>query len=100
MQRDIRAGVELCRQQCQYFSVCGGGEPVNKLSENGTFVSTETTYCRLTRKRVTDLVLSALDRLPPSGSCASAPDDIADNLPDLVRGEGSTASRIEPWVGG
>jgi hypothetical protein len=45
-------------------------------------------------------VLSALDRLPPSGSCASAPDDIADNLPDLVRGEGSTASRIEPWVGG
>jgi uncharacterized protein len=100
MQRDIRAGVELCRQQCQYFTVCGGGEPVNKLSENGTFVSTETTYCRLTRKRVTDLVLSALDRLPPSGSCASAPDDIADNLPDLVRGEGSTASRIESWVGG
>ena len=37
------AGVELCRQECQYFSVCGGGEPVNKLSENGTFVSSETT---------------------------------------------------------
>jgi uncharacterized protein len=99
MQRDIRAGVELCRQHCQYFSVCGGGEPVNKLSENGTFVSTETTYCRLTRKRVTDLVLSALDRLPASGSCANTP-DVAGNPPDLVRGEGNAARRIEPWVGG
>ena len=28
------------------LSVCGGGEPANKLAENGTFVSTETTYCR------------------------------------------------------
>ena len=86
MQRDIRAGVELCRQECQYFSVCGGGEPVNKMSENGTFVSTETTYCRLTRKRVTDLVLSALDRLPANGSCASAADDVAGDLPGPVRG--------------
>jgi uncharacterized protein len=68
MRRDIAAGVELCRQHCQYFSVCGGGEPVNKLSENGSFVSTETTHCRLTRMRVTDLVLDAIDRLPASGS--------------------------------
>ena len=94
MQRDIRAGVELCRQHCQYFSVCGGGEPVNKLSENGTFVSTETTYCRLTRKRVTDLVLSALDRLPASGSCANAPDDVAGHMSGPVRGKGNTASHI------
>jgi uncharacterized protein len=96
MQRDIRAGVELCRQECQYFSVCGGGEPINKLSENGTFVSSETAYCRLTRKRVTDLVLSALDRLPASGSCAHAPDDVAGDLPGLVRGGGGTASHIVP----
>ena len=100
MQRDIRAGVELCRQECQYFSVCGGGEPVNKLSENGTFVSTETAYCRLTRKRVTDLVLSALDRLPASGSCANAPDDVAGDLPGPVRGEGDTASHLYLRVGG
>ena len=100
MQRDIDAGVAMCRERCEYFSVCGGGEPVNKLSENGTFVSTETTYCRLTQDACDRSRADALDRLPPSGSCASAPDDIADNLPDLVRGEGSTASRIEPWVGG
>jgi uncharacterized protein len=58
---DITAGVELCRQHCEYFSVCGGGEPVNKLAENGTFVSAETTYCRMSKMRATDLVLDLLD---------------------------------------
>jgi uncharacterized protein len=64
MLADIRAGVELCRERCEYFSVCGGGEPVNKLAENGSFASTETTYCRLTKMHATDLVLDALERLP------------------------------------
>ena len=64
---DIRKGVEMCRDRCGYFSVCGGGEPVNKLAENGTFVSTETIYCRLTKMRVTDLVLDTLDRVRPLG---------------------------------
>jgi uncharacterized protein len=66
MLRDIGAGVEMCRERCEYFSVCGGGEPVNKLAENGTFVSTETAYCRLTKMRATDLVLDALERAQPS----------------------------------
>ena len=60
---DINAGVELCRQRCEYFSVCGGGEPVNKLAENGSFISAETTYCRMTKMRATDLVLDLLDQL-------------------------------------
>jgi uncharacterized protein len=66
MLRDISAGVEMCRERCEYFSVCGGGEPVNKLAENGTFVSTETAHCRLTKMRATDLVLDALERAQPS----------------------------------
>jgi uncharacterized protein len=66
MLADIEAGVAMCRERCGYFSVCGGGEPVNKLAENGTFASTETTYCRLTKMRGTDLVLDALDRVRPS----------------------------------
>jgi uncharacterized protein len=65
MQADIQAGVAMCRESCEYFSVCGGGEPVNKLAENGTFISTETAFCRLTRMRTTDLVLDALDRAEP-----------------------------------
>jgi uncharacterized protein len=65
MLRDIGAGVEMCRERCDYFSVCGG-EPVNKLAENKTFASTETAYCRLTKMRATDLVLDALERAQPS----------------------------------
>ena len=68
MLRDIDAGVEMCRESCQYFSVCGGGEPVNKLAENGSFASTETMYCRLTKMRTTDLVLDAIDRAALSAS--------------------------------
>jgi uncharacterized protein len=67
MLEDIEAGVAMCRERCEYFSVCGGGEPVNKLSENGSFVSTETTYCRMTKMRATDLVLDALERVLPAG---------------------------------
>lgn len=72
MLADIKAGVMMCQEQCEYFSVCGGGEPVNKLAENGTFVSTETSYCRITKMRATDLVLDALDRIPPEGFDAAA----------------------------
>jgi uncharacterized protein len=60
---DIEAGVAMCRERCEYFSVCGGGEPVNKLAENGKFASAETTYCQLTKMRATDLVLDALERV-------------------------------------
>jgi uncharacterized protein len=67
MLADIGAGVAMCRDSCEYFSVCGGGEPVNKLFENGSFASTETTFCRLTKMRATDLVLDALERVPPGG---------------------------------
>ena len=63
MLADIEAGVEMCRERCEYFSVCGGGEPVNKLAENGSFASSETNYCRLTKMRATDLVLDALERV-------------------------------------
>ena len=66
MQADIDAGVAMCRERCEYFSVCGGGEPVNKLFENGSFASTETAYCRVTKMRATDLVLDALERMSPA----------------------------------
>jgi len=67
MTADIDAGVALCRERCEYFSVCGGGEPVNKLFENGSFATAETTYCRMTKMRATDLVLDRLERMPGFG---------------------------------
>jgi len=78
MRADIEAGVAKCRETCEYFSVCGGGEPVNKLAENGSFISTETAFCRLTKMRVTDLVLDAVDRAEPALLRAgAAPTEVA-----------------------
>jgi uncharacterized protein len=42
----VRDGVIACAKTCDYFAVCGGGAPSNKLAENGTFSSTETMHCR------------------------------------------------------
>jgi uncharacterized protein len=63
MTRDIAAGVEACRNECEYFSVCGGGAPVNKLSENGSFATSKTSFCSLVYMAPTDLILNALDYL-------------------------------------
>jgi uncharacterized protein len=63
MSRDIAAGVELCRKSCEYFSVCGGGAPVNKLFENGSFNSARTSFCDLTQKVPIDLILGAFSQL-------------------------------------
>jgi uncharacterized protein len=61
MYRDMSAGVALCRQNCPYFGLCGGGAGSNKYWENGTFNSAETKACRYRIKVVTDVVLEALE---------------------------------------
>jgi len=60
--RDIEAGVKLCEQTCQYFALCGGGAPSNKYFENGTFVSTESMYCRTTIQMPADVVLAHMEK--------------------------------------
>ena len=57
----IQQGVARCRETCDYFAFCGGGSPSNKLHENGTFDSTETTACRLRIKVTTDVLLEHLE---------------------------------------
>jgi uncharacterized protein len=59
---DIKAGVELCREKCPYFAVCGGGCPSNKLAEHGTFVAAETKSCRFHVQAVADVVIKRLER--------------------------------------
>ena len=63
MSRDITAGVAACRKDCEYFSVCGGGAPINKLAENGSFTGTRTSFCSLTQMVPVDLILDAFDQL-------------------------------------
>jgi uncharacterized protein len=88
MTRDIAAGVEDCRRTCEYFSVCGGGAPVNKLAENGSFHSTRTAFCELTQMVPIDLILEAFDRLQGS---VNAEDSTAVIPPKIfARIEGST----------
>lgn len=58
---EIREGVRRCASTCPYFELCGGGAPANKLFENGSFTSTETLFCRLTRQTLFDLVLCDLE---------------------------------------
>jgi uncharacterized protein len=61
MRTEINEGIEMCKSTCDYFSICGGGTPSNKLFENGTFASTETMHCRLTRKRIADFLMSIIE---------------------------------------
>ncbi|HBZ72780.1 MAG TPA: GRRM system radical SAM/SPASM domain protein [Deltaproteobacteria bacterium] len=60
MARDVGAGIAKCRRECSYFRFCGGGAPANKYFENGSFDSTETLFCRLHRKTLTEVVLSKM----------------------------------------
>ena len=65
MAHDIARGVDACRENCAYFSVCGGGAPVNKLTETGSFASGRTRFCELTQMVPIDLILDALEQLDP-----------------------------------
>jgi uncharacterized protein len=67
MARDIAEGVKSCRASCHYFSVCGGGAPVNKWSEAGSFAGTRTGFCKLTQQVPIDLILASLRRLRGNG---------------------------------
>jgi uncharacterized protein len=58
---DIQKGVDACSRECDYFRLCRGGAPANKLAEHGSFATTETLFCQLTQMDVTEAVLGALE---------------------------------------
>ena len=58
---EIAKGVHSCQSSCKYFQFCRGGAPSNKLAELGTFTGTETMYCLLTQKILTECVLRAIE---------------------------------------
>jgi len=90
MSRDIAAGVAACQAECPYFSVCGGGSPINKLTENGSFASTRTVFCDLVHRVPTDLILNALDHLEDGLANAATSSDML--TPVLGRAAMSNAS--------
>ncbi|MEB3200392.1 MAG: cyclophane-forming radical SAM/SPASM peptide maturase GrrM/OscB [Synechococcaceae cyanobacterium] len=62
IQSDIASGVARCRQECEYFGLCGGGACSNKYWENGSFDCSETQACRYRIKLTAEVVLAALER--------------------------------------
>ena len=77
----MRAGTQACERRCEYYSVCGGGSPVNKLFENGSFTGTTTSFCTLTQMVPTDLILEAYERLERSWVDQDSADMIPANSP-------------------
>ncbi len=60
VQAEIRRGVDICRASCRYFEACGGGAPSNKLSENRSLASGETSFCRLSIQTAADALIQFL----------------------------------------
>jgi len=58
---EIRMGVELCRTTCDYFGICGGGSPSNKMSENRSLRSSETSFCKLSIQAPADALVGFLN---------------------------------------
>lgn len=58
---EFRRGVRACRNECEYFSFCRGGQASNKFFEHGSFEVTETAYCRNAKIRLVDGVLDSID---------------------------------------
>lgn len=57
IQEEIKAGVDICKNNCYYFSLCGGGSPSNKLAENKSFNSGSSLSCELRTKVLADIML-------------------------------------------
>ena len=66
---DIRAGVRKCEKECDYYGVCGGGAPANKIHENGSADSTKTVYCRAYQIGI-DVVLEMIEKIPEGARTA------------------------------
>jgi uncharacterized protein len=62
---DIQAGIRRCKDECEYYGVCGGGAPANKIYENNTADSTETAYCRSYQIGI-DVALELVEKIPAS----------------------------------
>ncbi len=83
---DIFAGVKRCEETCEYFDVCGGGAPANKLFETGTFAAAETNFCEQHLKIPVRIVLKDLETtLAGAGKAFPAPK------------AGEKVRRISPW---
>jgi uncharacterized protein len=58
----IQAGNARCHSACEFYGVCGGGSPVNRLYEHGSCEVPDTFYCESRIKRMVPVVLQRLEQ--------------------------------------
>ncbi|MEV8632890.1 cyclophane-forming radical SAM peptide maturase AmcB [Streptosporangium sp. NPDC051023] len=62
--REFMAGLRRCEAECEFWNFCRGAQACNRYFENGSFATTETDYCRLTRQAlITALYTSAKEEI-------------------------------------
>ncbi|WP_079316407.1 cyclophane-forming radical SAM peptide maturase AmcB [Microbispora sp. GKU 823] len=52
-------GLRACRAECAFWDFCRGAQAGNRYFEHGSFSSTETAYCRLTRQSLITALTTA-----------------------------------------
>jgi uncharacterized protein len=83
---DVFAGVKRCQETCDYFEVCGGGAPANKLFETGSFDASTTRFCEQSVKAPLRVVLEDLE-----SALAGAPTGLKEFEP------GDKVRRLTAW---
>jgi uncharacterized protein len=48
--RDFLTGLDRCQAECEFFDFCRGAQAANRYFENGSLMTTETNYCRVSRQ--------------------------------------------------
>jgi uncharacterized protein len=59
---EVERGLALCKESCEYWAFCGGGEPSSKFFQYGRFDVTETTTCKIHKQATVDVVLGYLEK--------------------------------------
>ncbi|MFF5243545.1 cyclophane-forming radical SAM peptide maturase AmcB [Streptosporangium sp. NPDC000095] len=57
--REFMAGLRRCEAECEFWDFCRGAQACNRYFENGSFATTETDYCRLTRQALITALYTA-----------------------------------------
>jgi uncharacterized protein len=57
---DFTSVVNNCRDNCEYYQLCGGGFASNRISEHGNLKNMETNFCKVNDKALTDVILEKL----------------------------------------
>lgn len=65
---DVASGQKACREECEYYKLCGGGFQAQRYAEHGSLRATATLTCQLQRQALADTVLGELLAESPSRS--------------------------------